>query len=469
MLDNDPGKESQVSRLYSWLLNAVYLSLLLASSPLLLWSAIRHGKYRDGFAEKLLGRVPRRLDDRPCVWLHAVSVGEVNLLGTLISEMNLRHPDWQIVISTTTQTGYDLARRKYADRTVFYCPLDFSWAVHAAMRRVRPDILVLAELELWPNLIRAAKTQAVCVAVINGRMGDSSFRGYRRLRWLVAPLLRQVDLIASQNEETAKRFAKLGARPRTLQVTGSLKYDGAETNRDNPRSVQLCKLTEFGEQDCVFLAGSTQQPEESYALEIFQSLATEHPRLRLVLVPRHPQRFDEVAQMLDRSGLSWQRRSELERSELRRVSRCDTASRAATQHTATTPTILLVDSIGELGAWWGTATIGFVGGTFGSRGGQNMIEPAAYGVATCFGPNTWNFRDIVAGLLAADAAVVVRNQGELAAFVRRALEDAPWREQLGDRARRFVATQQGATTRTVQLLESLLPPVRSTIKPASAA
>jgi 3-deoxy-D-manno-octulosonic-acid transferase len=450
-----------VSRFFSWTLNLAYLTTLLVASPLVLWAAWRHGKHREGFAAKLLGRGPRRLGDAPCVWLHAVSVGEVNMLATMIAELAAREPQWEIVVSTTTKTGYDLARRKYADRTVFYCPLDFSWATANAMRRVRPTMLVLAELELWPNLIRAAKRQGAKVAIINGRLSDNSFRGYRRLRPLVSRVLRQVDLVAAQNAETAERFVALGARPEAVHATGSLKFDGAQTDRRNSRTTELRTLAGLSARDVVLLAGSTQDPEEQYAIEIFKRLAPTHRNLRLILVPRHPQRFDEVAALLDQSGITWRRRSELQPRAL--PGGRSTAPHGTSQSPRAEPgaedrrwSALLVDTIGELGAWWGAASIGFVGGSFGGRGGQNMLEPAAYGVATCFGPNTWNFRDIVGQLLAADGALVVEDKAELEAFITSMLERPEEAAALGERARRVVLSQQGATRRTCELLSELI-------------
>jgi 3-deoxy-D-manno-octulosonic-acid transferase len=422
-----------------YLLNVVYLLVLLAASPWLVYQAIRKGKYREGFAAKLLGRAPRRGSEKTCLWLHAVSVGEVNLLATLLKEIAAQKPDWECVVSTTTMTGMALAKKKYPQLTVFYCPLDFSWAVRAAMRRIRPDVLVLAELELWPNLIRAAKECGARVAVVNGRLSERSFRGYRRLGPLVRRLLGQIDLVAVQDETYGGRFRKLGAREDTLCVTGSLKYDGAETARDNPNTTRLARLAGFTSDDIVFLAGSTQEPEEALALAAFRELSAQWPRLRLVVVPRHPDRFDAVGRLLDTSGLAWQRRSGLEAEGANPDAR-----------------VLLVDAVGELGAWWGTARIAYVGGSMGSRGGQNMIEPAAYGAAVSFGPNTWNFRDIVAAMLAHEAAEVVHDGDELTAFVRRALEDPHWAETLGQRARELVKSQLGATRRTVERLATLV-------------
>ncbi|MEM9186416.1 MAG: glycosyltransferase N-terminal domain-containing protein, partial [Planctomycetota bacterium] len=307
---------------------------------------------------------------------------------------------------------------------------------------------------LWPNLIASAKASGARVAIVNGRLSEGSQRGYRRLGSLVRRVLGGVDLVAAQDEATARRFRSLGAR--NVVVTGSLKYDGAETDRANERTRALAALAGFcgprggpagGEEvatddgtPTVWLAGSTQAPEEAICLRVFDRLSADFPHLRLILVPRHPERFDEVAGLLTASDLTWRRRSHVGQSAI------------SNQQSE----VLLVDSVGELGAWWGLADIGFVGGSFGDRGGQNMIEPAAYGVATCFGPNTRNFRDIVAALESADAARTVNDEAELEAFVRRCLVDRGVAEDLGGRASRLVATQLGATERTVDTLLKLL-------------
>lgn len=423
----------------AYLLNCVYLLLLVALAPWFVAQSLLRGKYREGFAAKFLGLVPRRTSNRRCVWFHAVSVGEVNLLGPLVEQIGERHAGWECVVSTTTMTGYALARTRYPDLCVFYCPLDFSWSVRNAIRRVRPDVLVLAELELWPNLVRAAGEIGAKVAIVNGRLSDRSFRGYRRIRPIVARLLTRVDLIAAQNEEYAERFLALGAAEESVRVTGSIKFDNAATDRDNPKTKRLRELAGISATDIVFLAGSTQHPEESLALAAFAKLAPDWPNLRLILVPRHPDRFDEVAALLDASGICWQRRSSLGGPA------ADPQARA-----------LLVDTVGELGAWWGTAHIAVVGGSLSRRGGQNMIEPAAYGAAVAFGPNTWNFRDVVAALLAADAAKVVRNGEEMAEFVRWVLASPDAAAAMGARAQRLVRGQLGATERTIDALATVM-------------
>ena len=429
-----------------YLLNLMYLLLLAAAAPWLVYSAVRTGKYRQGWGAKFWGRVPLRTGERRCVWLHAVSVGEVNLLKPLLTALEHDYPDLECVISTTTRAGFELARQKYAPRTVFYCPLDFSWAVGRALRRLRPDVLVLAELELWPNLLAAAKRRGTRVAVVNGRLSEKSWRGYRRIvRW-VRGWLQHIDVVGVQNATYAERFRSLGLARERISITGSVKFDGAQSDRDNPSTRRLAELAGILPTDRVFLAGSTQNPEEATVLEAFQRVSADHPDLRLVLVPRHPERFDEVARMLDRAGASWDRRSLLKPR---------TGGESAADGESAARRILLVDTVGELGAWWGTAQLAFVGGSLGSRGGQNMIEPAAYGAALSFGPNTQNFRDVVAMLLAEKAATVVRNGVELEHWLRRMLDDPQFAAAQGERARTLVLAQQGATRRTLELLRPL--------------
>ncbi len=300
--------------------------------------------------------------------------------------------------------------------------------------RVRPAALVLGELELWPNLLAAANRRGIPVIVANARMSERSFLGYSRIRWLVCRMLGQVAVISARSAEDAERFIALGGRD--VRVTGSMKFDGVRGDRAAAEVQRLRALAGFAADDIVFLAGSTQAPEERLAAETFLALRDAHPRLRLAIVPRHVERTNEVALMLDSLGLRWQSRSRLD------TDGADPDAR-----------VLLVDTTGELGFWWGTATLAFVGGSLdGGRGGQNMLEPAAYGAAVSFGPHTRNFRDEVARLLAADAAVVVADGSALTAFVARCLAEPAWAAGLGQRAAAVVTAQRGATAATARLV-----------------
>ncbi|NMC18870.1 MAG: 3-deoxy-D-manno-octulosonic acid transferase, partial [Thermogutta sp.] len=380
----------------SILFDIAYLLLLILVSPLLLYRAAATGKYRQGWAQRLLGAAPRREGRHPCIWFHAVSVGEVNLLPPLIQSLRAAYPRWEVVVSTTTRTGMEVARKRFPDLIVFYSPLDFSWAVARALRRIRPSILVLAELEIWPNLVRAAKARGVRLAIINGRLGDKSFAGYRRGRFLLRPIFAAFDLVAVQDAEGKRRFEHLGADASAVHVTGSMKYDGAQTDRNNPATARLRRLAGIGPDEIVWIAGSTQAEEEVLSSAVARKLSRRFPQLRLIIVPRHPERFDAVAETLSRTGLPWLRRSKLGpagESPLGTSEDAGASGNAANGGSSALP-ILLVDTVGELAAWWGMADIALVGGSLGNRGGQNMIEPAGYGAAVCFGPNTWNFRDV---------------------------------------------------------------------------
>lgn len=438
----------------SWLLNFLYLALAVLLTPWILYRRLVLGKGRDGWAEKLWGALPRREGTRPCVWLHAVSVGEVVQLQSVLAELSQQLPEHDFVITTTTGTGYDVARRKFPQHQVCYFPLDFSWAVHRALDRIRPAAIVLVELEIWPNLVLAASRRGIPLVLINGRLSERSHRGYRRIRPLMHALLRRFECIAVQDATYAERFRDLGAPPERMRVTGSIKFDGIETSRERPAVEELRRCFGIAANERVFIAGSTQSPEEELALETWRTLREKHPELRLVLVPRHQERFEEVARLVETSGLPLLRRTWLRDAVL--ASPALPAAATQTDGSHESPPVLLLDTLGELSACWGLADIAFVGGSLGRRGGQNMIEPAGYGAAVLFGPNTWNFRDIVAALLAADAARVVRNQAELTAQVERLLNTPQERLELGQRAQRLVLSQQGATKRTVALiLESL--------------
>ncbi len=459
-----------------WLLNLTYVVVLLAVSPVLLYRRFVLGKYRDGWAQKLFGRLPQRSSSQPCLWFHAVSVGEVLQLRPLLRQLATRQPEWDFVVTTTTRTGLDVARKEFPQHQVCYFPLDFSWAVRRAIERVRPSAIVLVELELWPNFVLAADRLRIPLALINGRISERSFRGYRRIRPLLTNLLERFSLLAVQNAEYAQRFLTLGAPRARLHVTGSIKFDGAQANRSNPQTHELRQFFGLQAHERVFIAGSTQAPEESFALDTWQELLAEFSELRLILVPRHKERFEEVAQLVTSRGLPLRRRSQVtslpnaaepQRSHhaprdepnadstpsahSARHAERDGDKFGATESSMTRP-VLLLDTLGELGACWGLADVAFVGGSLTRRGGQNMLEPAAYGAAVLVGPNTWNFRDIVEQLLARQASRVVRSAAELTFAVRELLRDRGAARELGSRARAFVATQQGATSLTIELL-----------------
>ncbi len=429
-----------------WLLNGIYALLLSAVAPVLLYRRLRLGKYRGGWNEKLTGRLARRHPQQRCIWFHAVSVGEVLQLQKVLDETAARFPDAELLVTTTTDTGYDVARNKYPQHTVSWFPLDFTWAVTRALKSIRPDLVVMVELELWPNFVFQCRRQQVPLALINGRIGEKSFRGYQRVRPLIRRVLNCFQVLGVQNDVYGERLIQLGAPAENVIVTGNIKFDRVESDRQNSGTAELRSAFGLLPHEQVFIAGSTQAPEEMYALDAWRQLRAEFPNLRLILVPRHKERFEEVAELVHQRGVPLLRRSRLT---------AEPPQPAHTQSPQKLPPVLLLDTLGELAACWGLADIAFVGGSLTNRGGQNMLEPAGYGAAVLFGPNTWNFKDITESLLSRHAAQVVRDADELARTVRDLLRQPAVAQQMATSAREFVAEQQGATARTVDRLATL--------------
>lgn len=423
-----------------WLLNLSYLLLLVAASPLLAWRMLRQGKYRTGWREKFLGQLPISPEHESVVWFHAVSVGEVLQLRTLVGELESRTGSTAILITTTTQTGRAVAQQTFPNCRIAYCPLDFTWAVRTALRRVRPRMVGLVELELWPNLIRETADAGIPLMLINGRMSHRSYRGYRRIRPLIRSLLRRFEAIAVQTDEYASRLIDLGAPQNRLEVTGSMKFDGVQIETTERGTAELRSAFAIAKGQQVLVAGSTHAPEEELLLATWQALRAEFPKLRLVLVPRHQERFDEVAGLIAAAGYQVVRRS------------CGAAPREIGPES-----VCLLDTLGELSACWPLADVAFVGGSLTRRGGQNMIEPAAQGAAVVVGPNTWNFRDVVEGLQSVHGLRVVDAADQLADCLRNLLLDRTAMAQQTVRARQFVEAQQGATLRTVEIMGRFLP------------
>jgi 3-deoxy-D-manno-octulosonic-acid transferase len=438
------------------LFNGIWLLIMAIAMPWLAWRFVFQNKNRRGWAQKLFGLVPVRTvtqdaaSEEVRIWLQAVSVGEVHLLIPIVRGLLRRHPNAKLFISTTTETGFDRASELFGDQhSVFFWPSDFSWAVHRAFDRIRPDAVVLIELELWPNFIDIAKARCVEVIVANGRLSESSFRGYHRLRWLLQPTFGSLSIVGAQNEIYAQRFVSLGCPAENVCVTGNIKYDGVETERDNPKTNQVRIVAKsFGCDSAhrIFLAGSTQIEDEVAAVEAYLQTRESMPELRLVIVPRHPFRKREIESLLRSNRLT-------------PIFRSETISKPtlAEHHLIDADSVIVVDVIGELSGWWGLAAVAFVGGSMGSRGGQNMIEPAAFGVPVCFGPNTKNFRSTVSGLLAEGGAVVVQNSNELARFLASVLSDNAMATGIGQKAQKHVLQHQGATERTLDLLEKAIP------------
>jgi 3-deoxy-D-manno-octulosonic-acid transferase len=418
--------------------------LLLASIGVLPYFAIKSlctTKYRAGLRQRF-GHVPPEIvlalrGVRP-LWLHAVSVGEVIAAAPLVSALRQRFPQLLILISTVTETGQATAREKIAGAACLYFPLDYPWVVHQVISRLQPRLFLMVETEIWPNFLRELTRQAIPAILVNGRISPRSFRGYQRLRPLMSRVLPAIASFSMQTRLDAERIIAIGAEPSRVHITGNIKYDLGFEPLTSPDERALRADLGIGEAP-VFMAGSTHRGEEEIVIAAYRQARLQVPALRLLLAPRHLDRLDEVEALLRKHQLIVHRRS-----RGRVSSQSDTAP------------VLLLDTLGELAKLYAIGTVIFVGGSLVPIGGHNVLEPAAHRKAILFGPHMHNFHQIAAALLEADGAVQVHNREAVGEHVSMLLLQPERRQALGEAAYQVLRANQGAITRTVELIAQVL-------------
>jgi 3-deoxy-D-manno-octulosonic-acid transferase len=404
--------------------------VLILGAPYWLFRMATSGKYREGLAERL-GFVPKRLlgrADEPVIWVHAVSVGELLAAARLIEELRKELSGWRVVVSTTTRTGQALARQRFGAENVFYFPLDFAFAVRAYLRALKPRMLVLMETEFWPRLLVECRRAEIPVAVVNARISDRSWPRYLRLRFLWKRLLGSLRLVLAQSENDVERLRAIGAA--NVRYGGNLKYD---IRTASTAAVTQALTQRVARGTKILVCGSTLEGEEDILLEAAPADTL------MILAPRHPERFEAVARLLERSGRSWVRRSRW--------------MDAPTQLAA--GTVLLLDSIGELASVYSLATVAFVGGSLVPAGGHNPLEPAQFRVPVVMGPYYENFRAIVERLKARDAIRIVQTH-ELRDELIALFTDQAAAHALGERAYAVFSAEAGATARAVAALTEIV-------------
>jgi 3-deoxy-D-manno-octulosonic-acid transferase len=419
------------------LLYSIALGILLGLTlPLWLYGMLRHGKYRAGLSARL-GSVPATLKAtgamEKCIWIHAVSVGEVLAVAPLIAKIRQRFEGIRIVVSTTTMTGQALAQKRFGEQDVFYFPLDFAFALRPYFERLRPSLVVIAETEFWPNFLRLARANGARIAVVNARISDRSFPRYRALRSLLTSILANVDVFLAQSELDRERLLQIGAPQPRVQVGGNLKFDAA-VPAENTLSTAV--RSAMPPNSKVWVCGSTVEGEEAILLDAFQALVKDHHELVMVLAPRHPERFQEVADLLVKRAVRFWRRS-------------------AWNGASVSEGVFLLDTIGELAGTYRIADFAFVGGSLAPRGGHNILEPALFGVPTMVGPHTENFRDIV-NLFEREQAVQRVDEISLKAQLNSWLKDSAAAKAMGERAQQVCRAQSGAVEQTLTALEVLM-------------
>jgi 3-deoxy-D-manno-octulosonic-acid transferase len=399
----------------------------------LLWRSLRAPAYRLRWAERFGRFAPPPLTGG--VWIHAVSLGEAQAVQPLIRRLLQRERAGSLAVTTTTPTGSARVRELFADQVFHvYFPFDLPWAVRGFLDRVRPRLAVLVETEVWPNLLAECSRRGIPVMLANGRLSERSAQGYRRLGSLSRETFARFSAVAAQSEADAQRFVSVGVPPERLTVTGSIKFD--QSIRGSVKEQAEVVRREWGVDRPVWVAASTHEGEEEWVLDAHEQVLRALPDALLVLVPRHPERFDRVAQLVQRRRLaSW-----------RRTQRNPPPAAA---------TVFLGDTMGELPVFLAAADAAFVGGSLIPVGGHNVLEPAALGVPVAFGPHMFNFAQISRMLLDAGAAEQVDGAAALGETMQRWLGNASLRTRVGENGRRVVEANRGALDRVLRLVDRL--------------
>ena len=428
---------------YSLLLTVGFLVLL----PRFLLDALRHGKYVAGFGQRLGRLEPIESTGRPVIWLHCVSVGETQAARPLVKGLRERFSDHSLVVSTITRTGHKLASElfQHEAKRVFYFPFDWRWTVRRSLKAVRPSAVLIMETEIWPGFLRECSAQQIPVAIVNGRLSQQSFRRYNWIKGFVSRVLNCLRMAVMQAESDAERIRGLGLDPTRIFVSGNFKFDVGTVSANNSLAAEFKQRFGVDNEAPLILAASTHAPEEGVMLEALELLRTRiSEKPRLILAPRHPERFADVAASIQRSGFTW------------------TSQTAPAHLLDQNCDVILLDTIGELSALYSLASVVFVGGSIVKKGGHNIVEPAAGGVAIVTGWHTHNFEAIVGEFVKARALVQLPPvpledaAAELSSVFLELLQDRRRRDELGQKARNLVGKNRGAVNRTLNLLEPLL-------------
>lgn len=420
----------------------IYDIFFLVFSIIYLPYLIIKGKAHRDFIERV-GSLPsifKKVSPSKPVWIHAVSVGEVAGIKNFVKELHTMFPVRKIVLSTTTKTGNAVARRIFSgDVLKFYFPLDFSFVVRKVANLINPSILIIMETEIWPNLILELSKRGVPVALINGRISDRSFKGYKKIRFFFGKILRKIDLFCMQTSGDAERIESLGALKENVKVTGNMKFD--IENPDTTLARDRIK-SDLGlvQSDQLLIAGSTHRGEEEIVLDVYKHLTKEFENLKLLIAPRHIDRAKTIKNLVEQNGFEGALSSQSKKI----------------QSLNSKKVVLILDTLGELRHLYSIATIVFMGGSLIKRGGHNIVEPAIFGKPIIFGPYMFNFRDMARLFLEEKAAIKVRDKKELLETLQTLLRDRARIDILGQNARELADRDKGATSRNIRELEPFL-------------
>lgn len=402
------------------------------------------GKYRKSIGPKF-GFIPRKVFEEmrgsPRIWVHAVSVGEVTAAAPIISSLREMYPEACIVLSTSTETGQEMARRLVTDATAhIYYPLDIPIVIRKVMDRVNPDIFVPVETEIWPNFIRACAKRGTRIVMVNGRISPRSFRRYRRTRFFWKRIMNMLDMMGAISAIDASRLEALGVEPSRIHVLGNAKYDSLAAGADDALRDEMEARLDIPHEARVFVAGSTHEGEDGMVLKVYRGLLEKYPDMLMVIVPRHPERGDDIVSLARDEGFD----------DCVTMKEINSGTKRAGRR------IVIVDVIGELFKVYSLATMVFCGGSLVPRGGQNILEPAAWGKVVLYGPSMDDFMDEKERLGMAGGGITVSNDRELLAETLKLLEDPEALRRKGAAGREIVASNGGAARRYAEMIRTHL-------------
>ena len=415
--------------------NLVTIILTIILSPVILLALLLKPKFRAGFWQKI-GFYPRIDTTKPVVWFHAVSVGEVNAIETLIKKFKENNPSHFIVVTTVTRTGQQVANSrlsKTADR-ILYFPFDLFFSVKSAIRAINPKLTIVAETEIWPNFSHQLKEKNIPLIIVNGRISPNSYKGYKRFSIFFKNILKNYSVIAMQTRDDLQRIVDIGSDPSKTEVMGNLKFDVSEIM--NQEEVDKLKNSLTLKNNRLIMAGSTHNGEDEVILNIYKQLKAEFADLKLMIAPRHPERQEKVLGLIAQTGFKHGKRSQ--------------------SHSFTDKDIILLDTMGELGKMYAASYLAFVGGSFSNTGGHNPLEPAIYGIPILSGPTVFNFKDIYKFMLEANAAIIVDTEDELYLKTKQLLSNDALYNQISHNCLKIFDKNKGALEYALNLISKYL-------------
>ena len=425
------------------LLDIIYFIVILLSLPYLLFKVLTKEKYRTGLTQRL-GFIDARPNTKPCIWVHGSSVGEILTGQRLINKLETEFPEHEIVISSWTNTGLATAKNRFNNKRAFYFPVDISCAIKSILKKIRPDYIILIELEIWPKFFITVDKYNIPIILVNGRISEKSMKFYQKLSFFSKnfhnSLIRN-KIYCARTKIDAQRFEQLSIPSNIINITGTMKYDNINVNEDKETKFKLQNLFQIDSNDTIIVGGSTHDGEEEILINVFKALRKEIENLRLILVPRHIERTDNILTLVKNMGFSAFKKTELGMNE---HSMIDSNLKEG---------IIIVDTIGELLGIYSLASCVFVGRSLVPFGGQNMMEPAGLAKPIIFGPHTFNFKEEADLLLKNNAAKLVKNENELLETTRFLLSNSALANEMGLKAQEIVLNNRGATNRNLAIVK----------------